>query len=68
MEILKEVHCRVMKGLGPDWVDKRITVFLDDIEDDTPDYIIEEMVTADAKQRLKEAGFLQFRIVEIHSA
>lgn len=68
MEILRIVHCRVMKGCGPDWTDKTFTVFLDDIEHDTPEHSINEMVIYDTKQQLKAAGFTHYTIGDIHNA
>lgn len=66
-EISKIVHCRVMKGLGPEWMDSDVFVFLDDIEPDTPESIIIDMVRADAKYQLQQAGFIQYSIGEIEN-
>lgn len=67
MEALREVDCRVMKGLGPEWTDKTITVFLDDIEPGTSDYVIRDMVRKEAASILMKAGFTRFIIKDIHN-
>lgn len=67
MKICKEVRCNVMKGLCPKWMPKIITVFLDDIEDDTPQSIIIDMVRADAKEQLIQKGYVHFEINDINN-
>ena len=68
MEVLREVNCRVMKGLGPEWKDKTITVFLDDVEDGLHEDYIVDMVRNDAKSQLRRAGYHHYRIGDIYSA
>ena len=68
MEILRIVNCRVMKGLGPEWIDKNVTVFLDDIGEWLSESEINDMVIFDAKEQLRKAGFIRFNILEITNA
>mgnify|MGYP006322720211 CR=1 FL=1 len=68
MEILREVNCRVRKGLGAEWADKVVTVYFDDVEPDTSQNIINDMIRQDAKEQLERAGFEQYTIEDIHSA
>jgi len=65
MEVIEIVKCSVMKGLGPDWITKVVTVYLDDIEPGTPEIEIMKMAKDDAKQQLKAAGYLEIVIQDI---
>lgn len=67
MEIHKIVHCRVRKGLGPEWIDKDIEVFLGDIEPETREREIIDMVKRDAIQELSRLGYTEqsSRIIEV---
>ena len=66
MEIHKIVHCRVMKGLGPEWADKVVEVFFDDIEPGTCENEITYMVMAEVRRQL--SGFIHFTIGDIFNA
>jgi hypothetical protein len=68
MEITRIVHMRVMKGLGPDWIDKVIEINYDDVETGTPESEITAMVTADAKRQMERAGYLRSYVKEIENA
>jgi len=68
MEILREVSCRVMKGMGPDWTDKTVTVFMDDVDNSATETEIRELVLWDAKCQLERAGFVKYTIKDINSA
>ena len=68
MEILREVECSVRKGLGPEWIDKVVTVFLDDIEDWVSESEIHDMVVWDAKSQLKQSGYEAYIIKEVNTA
>lgn len=35
MEYTFEIHWQLRKGLGPDWIDKHETIFLDDLPSET---------------------------------
>ena len=59
---------RVMKGLGPDWIDKVIEINYDDVETGTPESEITAMVTADAKRQMERAGYLRSYVKEIENA
>lgn len=67
MEVHKIVHCKVRKGLGPEWIDKTIEVFLDDIEPSTRQSEIDDMVRRDVMGELSRRGYTEntARIVEI---
>ncbi len=65
MDINKTVYCRVMKGLGPEWTDKTVFVYLDDIESGLSDSYINDIIRNDVKEQLKNAGYIQYNIIEI---
>lgn len=67
MEIIREVHCKIMKGLGPDRIEKVVTVYLDDVEEGTSQTIINDMIVADAKDQLLRAGHTRFTVEDIHN-
>lgn len=54
-----------MRGLGPDWVPKTVTVFLDDIEPETSEAQITDLVKREVKYTLK--GYRQYTINEIYN-
>lgn len=66
MFIHRIAHCRVMKGCGPEWVDKIVEVFIDDLDTNTSDSEINEMVRQDIKSQL--SGFTHFTIGDIFPA
>lgn len=57
-----------MKGLGPDWTDKKIEVFLDDVDPSLSQSKIHDMVVLETMCQLKGLGFIQYTIVDIFSA
>ncbi|UOB18599.1 hypothetical protein [Abyssalbus ytuae] len=67
MEVHKIVHCKVRKGLGPDWINKDIEIFLDDIEPGTNESMINDMIIYEAKEELRQTGYNEnsYRILEI---
>ncbi len=69
MEVSRVVECSVRRGLGPQWDEKLIHVFLDDVENCVTDVEIEDMVIFDAKDQLKQLGYSEnaYSIIEIHS-
>ena len=67
MEIIRDVHCRVMKGLEPEWTDLTVTVGIDDIEPGTPDSEIIDMIQRDVRSQLISAGYLRYTIEIIES-
>ncbi len=54
-----------MKGLGPEWIDKIVEVFIDDVDPSTCESEIIYMVMADLRYQL--SGFTQFTIGDIFS-
>jgi hypothetical protein len=68
MEILIEVSCRVMKGMGAAWTDKTVTVFLDDVDNSATETEVRELVLWDVKAQLERAGFIRYTIKDINSA
>jgi len=68
MEITRIVHMRAMKGLGFEWINKILEICLDDIDPGTTESEIIDIVTADAKQQMKDAGYLRYYITEIENA
>ncbi len=70
MEVLRMVECSVRRGLGPQWDEKTITVFLDDVEPFVSEAEIRDMVIWDAKHQLKKLGYSEntYLIKEINSA
>lgn len=50
-------HYSVMKGLGPEWTDKLIEVYLDDLEEDTSNDVLQSMAKWEAERQLTEKGF-----------
>jgi hypothetical protein len=48
----------VRKGLGPDWIPKKIEVGLDDIAD-LQEWEVIEAAKADAKQQLRNLGYCE---------
>lgn len=62
------VEFAVMKGLGPDWIEKNVPIAYDDIEDDVPEYEVKRWAINDAEKYLKEHGFTRFSYREIHEA
>lgn len=63
MTIHKVAHCTVIKGNGPDFIAKLIEIYIDDIEDCTPEIEIEAMVRDEIKNQLQ--GFTHFTIGDI---
>jgi len=56
----------VMKGLGPEWIQKDVEVFLDDLDDGLSDEEVEQMAIVDAEKSLKEAGFYRHRRLQLN--
>jgi hypothetical protein len=68
MEILREVSCRVRKGAGPEWVDKIVTVFFDDIDNSATESEIRELIFYDVGLQLRTAGFEKYYVKDINTA
>ena len=68
MEILREVSCRVRRGMGPHWIDKTVTVFLDDIDCDATEGEIRELVLLDVKEQLERMGYVKYTVKDINTA
>lgn len=60
MSATYEFEYSVRKGLGPEWVNKPLTVFLDDLPQELTDYEIECTAINEAETRLRNGGFTKF--------
>jgi len=55
-----------MKGLGPEWTDRIVEVFIDDLDSGICENEITYMVMADVRNQL--SGFAHFTIGDIFNA
>lgn len=67
------VHIKLRKGLGPDWVDKHISVGLDDIPEEMTEVEIRAMVIEVAEEQLYKGEDYQhygknWQVLEVYSA
>lgn len=64
------VEFSIMKGLGPDWVPKLVDVVFDDVEDDTPEYVVKQWAKDYAEGILRRPGseIEKLVFVDIHNA
>ena len=62
------VEFQIRKGLGPDFVQKLIPVYYDDIEADTPEYVVIDWAIKEAEGILIKTECPAFVYVNIHYA
>lgn len=56
MEKIYNVHYKLRKGLGPEWVNKVEVIAFDDLPSDIMDHELDDMVRSEFKYRRAQRG------------
>ena len=62
--VRKMFYYTAMKGCGPDWIDVEVEAVLDDIEECTPQWEVDDMLKYEADLEMRNRGFVHFRLIE----
>ncbi len=63
-----EVHFLVRKGCGPEWVEKRIPIFMDDVDPEATEEDAKEMAIDEAKYYLLSRDCPAIKFIAIYNS